>query len=386
MKIAHLCLSCFYIDGYAYQENILISEHLAQGHDVKVFASTETYGGAGVIMYTQPGRYIGAEGAEVVRLPYGVWPHALGKKVRWYPGLAGLLSEFRPEIIFFHGLSAIALLSVSEYVRLNNGCRFIVDCHEDFNNSAKSFISRFFLHKIIYRFAFQYALRQIHKVYAVTPESVRFAIDFYGAPSELVELLPLGGSVWADEVRELCRMDFRKEYGFCDSDVIIAQTGKLDASKKLKSTLDAFLSHCDASLKLVIAGKMTDDVEAVCMPLIESDPRIFYLGWQTPDGLGRVLAGVDFFLQPFGQTVTTQQAMCLGCAILVQDLPSHRWLYCQNGRLFKDSKDLPEVFSWVSREKMMVNAMRAASLAFAIKNLDYKVISKHCLGLTRNDG
>ena len=42
MRILHLCLSCFYIDGYNYQENILPRINHEDGHDVRILASTET--------------------------------------------------------------------------------------------------------------------------------------------------------------------------------------------------------------------------------------------------------------------------------------------------------------------------------------------------------
>jgi hypothetical protein len=43
MKIVHMCLSCFYIDGYFYQENEIIRQNVDDGHDVVVIASTESY-------------------------------------------------------------------------------------------------------------------------------------------------------------------------------------------------------------------------------------------------------------------------------------------------------------------------------------------------------
>ena len=42
MKIAHICLSCFYIDGFSYQENELVRQNVSDGHDVLVITSTET--------------------------------------------------------------------------------------------------------------------------------------------------------------------------------------------------------------------------------------------------------------------------------------------------------------------------------------------------------
>ena len=59
MKILHCCLSCFYIDGYSYQENELIREHVQAGHDVLVLASTESFDETQKKTYLNPGEYIG---------------------------------------------------------------------------------------------------------------------------------------------------------------------------------------------------------------------------------------------------------------------------------------------------------------------------------------
>jgi len=43
MKILHLKLSNFFIDGVSYQENMLPRQNFKYGHDVKIIASAETY-------------------------------------------------------------------------------------------------------------------------------------------------------------------------------------------------------------------------------------------------------------------------------------------------------------------------------------------------------
>lgn len=111
------------------------------------------------------------------------------------------------------------------------------------------------------------------------------------------------------------------------------------------------------------------------LPHIEADARIIDLGWQSTDKLRTVLAGSDFFLQPFGQTVTTQMAMCYGCASLAQDLPSHRWLVGDNGKLFRDAGELEATFQWVVENQERVEQLRQASIRFAEANLDYRKLA-----------
>lgn len=377
MKIVHVCLSCFYIDGYAYQENILVAEHVRAGHDVQVIASTESYDERGRTTYLTPRAYLGTDGAFVTRLQYRfkVFPR-LARKLRAYIGLKKVLKELKPEIIVFHGLCAWSLLTVTAYVRRNPGVKLFADCHEDTNNSARTWASRELLHKRFYKPIFLRCVNQIHEVLCITVESLDFAVDFYGSPRDKTRIYPLGCTIEAPESVAQRRSDFRARHGFGDSDIVITQTGKLDHTKQLESSLIAFCANSSPHLKLVIAGRMSDDVRSRCLPLIQSDSRILDLGWQTPDELCTVLAGVDCFLQPFGQTATTQMAMGYGCVILAQDVPSHRWLVGDNEFLFKDSSELPLVLKRVIENQKRLEETKEANSLFAASHLDYMQLAR----------
>lgn len=376
MNIVHLCLSCFYIDGYAYQENQLVGEHVRAGHHVHVIASTESYDKNARLTYVSSGSYNGTDGAKVFRLPYrfNILPR-LARKIRAYVGLEAILRKLQPEIIMFHGLASWDLLTVAAYVRNNPSVKLIVDCHEDFNNSAMTWASRELLHKRFYKPIFRRCIDQISEVLCVTVESLDFAINFYGSDRAKTRLYPLGGAIENAAMYTQRRADFRSRLGFADTDLVITQTGKLDSTKKLTSALKAFRGNPSPQLKFVIAGWMTDEVKAECLPIISADPRIIDLGWQCTDGLRSVLAGSDFFLQPFGQTATTQMAMCHGCVILAQDLPSHRWLVADNGKLFKDAGELDAIFQWVIQSQGRVEQLKRASMRFAEANLDYRKLA-----------
>ena len=51
MRITHLCLGCFFPDGYSYQENMLPKYHKKLGHDVSVVASLQTFDKNGNVSY-----------------------------------------------------------------------------------------------------------------------------------------------------------------------------------------------------------------------------------------------------------------------------------------------------------------------------------------------
>lgn len=376
MKVLHVCICGPFTDELAYQENELIAQHVGLGHDVTVIAATDTYGSDKQLIHAKAGTMQLSCGAKLIRLPYpwGLrgW---LATKVRAHRGMRECIECIQPDRIFFHGLTAWDLLTVAAYVRRNPSVKLFADCHEDFNNSAMSWTSRELLHKRFYKPIFRRCMDQISQVLCVTVESLDFAVDFYGSDRAKTRMYPLGGVIETAAVSAGRRADFRSRLEFTDADLVITQTGKLDRTKKLTLALRAFRANPSPRLKFVIAGRMTDEVRVECLPLIKADKRIINLGWQSTDELRTVLAGSDFFLQPFGQTVTTQMAMCHGCVILAQDLPSHRWLVGDNGKLFRDAGELEATFQWVVENQERVEQLRQASIRFAEANLDYRKLA-----------
>ena len=238
MKIAHLCLSCFYIDGYNYQENVLPRQNKRDGHDVVIVASTETYGRDRKLSYTAPGRYVNEDGIPVLRLPYRRFlPHAAAKKLRMHPGVYGWLEDNRPDVILFHGLCGWELLTAAAYAEGHPNVAFYADSHEDAHNSGRSFISRNVLHRGYYRFVLHRALPHIRKVLCVSGETLDFVKTCYDvAPSQL-EFYPLGGEVSSDEEYGEKRRRIRGELGLREDQVVLVQAGKMDGKKKLVETL-----------------------------------------------------------------------------------------------------------------------------------------------------
>ena len=53
MKILHLCLSAFYIEGMSYQENLLPLFHQKMGHEVRIISSLQTFSSDGEYTYEE---------------------------------------------------------------------------------------------------------------------------------------------------------------------------------------------------------------------------------------------------------------------------------------------------------------------------------------------
>jgi 1,2-diacylglycerol 3-alpha-glucosyltransferase len=376
MKIVHCCLSNFYIDNFAYQENELIAANVHDGHEVTVIASTETYDSQCKLAYVEPAEYIGSDGAKVIRVPYRpLRPSWLASKLRLHPGVSDLLSGLKPDVVLFHGTCGWELLTVARYKKRFPTLKFYVDSHEDFYNSAKTFASKWLLHYIYYRTILRKCLHCIDKILYVNMDAISFLHNFYGVPETSLEFYPLGGQVFTDEVYSETRAKARYKHGIEKHQTVFIQTGKLDKSKKLVDSLEAFLKLTNRDLRFFIAGHLHDDIATTVQSLARTDDRIRILGWQTPDELRMLLCAADVYVQPGTQSATMQMSLCCRCAVILDDVPSHRPFMSGNGWLVGNRISLDEAFRKVGESQHQLAQLAAASASIAARLLDYRSLA-----------
>lgn len=375
MKILHCCLSCFYIDNYNYQENMLVRQHVQSGHEVSVLASTENYDSQGKLSYCAPGDYIGGEGAHVFRLPYRkILPHALIKKIRAYPDVYRHLCAISPDVIVFHGACAWELLTVVKYKKSHPAVRLYVDSHEDFNNSARGFLSKNLLHAVFYRSIFRSSIPFFEKLLCISVETMRFMEGFYGCPKEKIEYFPLGGEIFPDSTYEINRSEVRNKLNVTADALVFVQSGKFDKKKKLTESIKAFQSlPFHENVKYFIAGVLQDDVRAEVEALIAGDDRITFLGWTSGGELMKLLCAADVYLQPGSQSATLQNSICCRCSVIVDDVPSHHPFVKDNGWMVRDADSLVSALgdAILAFQSGKIKLMQARSLDIAKQLLDY---------------
>lgn len=382
MKILHLCLSCFYIDNSLYQENELVREHVAMGHEVRVLASTEVMSKGGQLTYTKSGEYMGSDGAMVKRLPYSkLLPEAIMRKLRMHPGVYDEIAAFAPDVIVFHGGCGWEIRTVKRYANRHPNVEFWVDSHEDANNSARGLISRELLHKRYYGPLLRSSLPERHPVLCISLETMDFLHKTYRIPRERLEFFPLGGRPLSDADYTRKRAAKRAELGVQDGEVMLFQSGKFDRLKRLSDTLEAFIATPDPAFKLFLSGVIMKNVdEANINRLIALDSRITFLGWNSPDDMIDLLAAADVYLQPGSQSVTMQNSMCQRCAIVIDDVKSHQPYVSGNGYLTKAGTDLGFILSEISNRRGDLIEMGAASHRIAMEMLDYRKQARRLVG------
>lgn len=376
MKIAHLCLSCFYIDGFAYQENELVAQNVAEGHDVVVVASTETYGADRRIAYLEPGEYLGTDGARVIRLPYRKFlPQAVMRKLRMHPRVYEILAREKPDVILFHGLCGWELNAAARYRQSHPETLLYADSHEDFNNSARSFLSKYLLHLGFYCLIVHRCLDRIDRILCISVDTINFVRDFYGVPQSKLEFFPLGGKILTTSEYDEIRMTMRTRLAISSEDVVFVQSGKIDRAKKLLESLRSFMAIKKPGVHFLIAGFLHEDIAEEVHALLRADERIRFLGWKTPDELRALLSAADVYVQPGTQSATMQMSLCCRCAVILDDVPSHRPFMSDNGWLVGKDLSLGEAFPLAVESKDRLPVMSQNSADVASRLLDYRVLA-----------
>ena len=380
MRIAHVCLSNYYMDDRAYQENELATEHVRQGHDVLVIASTQVLTTDRRREFVESGRYRCKQGMEVIRLPYHPWvPRAVAKSLRPHRGVYQLLEEFSPDSILFHGMCGWELVTVSRYKKIHPTVKFYVDTHTDFINSARGPVSKWGLHFLYYRSIVHWCLPWIDKILYISELTGKFARDFYDVPSEKLEFYPLGGHPVEDEEYQALRMNTRSSLGLSDDHILFVQSGKQSVSKKLIDTLKAFSGTKDPRFRLVLAGSLLCDIRDQAQVLIDADDRIRFLGWQTPNELRALLCGADVYLQPGSQSATMQTSLCCRCVPVLEAIEGHEAYTEKNGWLVNDQHDVAMVLNQISSGLVDLKAMASESEKLGKEMLDYAVLARRLL-------
>lgn len=376
MRVMHICLSCFFIDEQAYQENELVKAHYKSGHDVMVLASTHVQGADGHYTFAKPGQYRTQEEVPVVRIPYHrMLPNEVGIRLRIHEGVYNHIEAFAPDIILFHGLSSWELLTVARYARNNPDVLFYADNHADFLTAGSNFLSRWLLHYLYYRKILLRALPNIKKVLCISEMTMDYAHRFYGIPSDKLEFFPLGGWPVADDDYARIRGKVRASLNIGEEEIVFLQSGKQYARKYLPEALRQFSKIRNTRFRFFIVGVLMDDIKSETESLIASDSRVEFLGWKSSDALRDLLCAADVYVQPGRQSATMQMSLFCSCAVILEDLQSNRNYVDGNGWLIESPNELGAIFEDISKGEADLFGMCKLSSNYANQNLDYEILS-----------
>lgn len=342
MKITHLCLGCFFPDGYSYQENMLPKYHKKLGHEVNVIASLQTFDKDGKVSYLdKPSEYINENNIPVIRLAYKS-PDRIYKKMKRFVGTYEALEKTKPDILFIHGCQFMDMDVVVKYLKKHPGITVYVDNHADFSNSAKNWVSFTFLHKILWKHCAQIIEPYTKKFYGVLPARVDFLKNVYRLPEEKIELLVMGAD---DEKVEAAlkpevRKEIRNKYGISDDDFLIITGGKIDNFKKqILYLMEAVNKLQNEKVKLIVFGSVISELKEKVEGLVS--PCTQYIGWVQSDQTDKYYAASDLVVFPGRHSVFWEQVAGLGKPMLCKAWDGTKHVDLGGNVIFleKDSKE-----------------------------------------------
>ena len=317
MTITHLCLGCFFPDGYSYQENMLPKYHKLQGHSVYVIASLQTFDENGHVAYMSgASKYTNENDVQVIRLDYRS-PVKVYKKLKRFIGTYKAIEDTNPDILFIHGCQFLDIDVVVKYLKSHPSVKVFVDNHADFSNSATNYLSLNILHKVIWKHCANLILPYTSKFYGVLPARVDFLKNVYGLPESKVELLVMGAD--DQKVQQALKPEniksMRELLKVNDSTFLIMTGGKIDLFKKqILLLMDAVNQLNNHNIKLIVFGsivpEMKEEVNKRCSEYVS------YIGWVNSNETDKYFAAADLVVFPGRHSVFWEQVCGLGIPML----------------------------------------------------------------------
>lgn len=384
MKIMHICLANFYIDNYTYQENILPRMHKSLGHEVMILASTETFIDGVNLGYLAPSEYSNNDGIPVHRIPYTKFlPQKIVHKLRIYPDVYKELSEYNPDMVFLHDVQFLSMRQIVRYAKQHPELKIVADGHADFSNSARTFLSRYLLHGLVYRYTAQQINKYAKQFYGTLPARVEFFKNVYHIPANKVEFLPMGVD---DDLAErmndkIILSDLRAKHSIKQNDFLIVTGGKIDLAKTQTLLLMQAVNNIDLpNVKLLIFGSVSDQIrdrfDENC------SKKVKYVGWANENEAYQYFLASDLIIFPGRHSVYWEQATGLGKPMVVKywEGTTHVDLGGNVEFLFQDSEmEITNQIEKIIKNPDIYNRMRGIAEEkgksfFSYRNIARKVL------------
>ncbi len=377
MRILHICLAGYYSVGWGYQDNLLAEQNAKDGHEVFVIASQYQRTTENEIEKVPAGEYKLDNGITVIRIPMKFeWLGFLKDKIRMFRGLYVNIERVKPDVVFVHCPQFLDFSVVGEYAKVHPDVAFYADNHASMLNSARNFLSRSILHRLVYRSVIRKNYWYLRKIFYVTYDTRDFLQNIYGIRDKL-EFMPLCGTLYSrDEIIEK-RKKVRSELLIREDTIVIIHCGKLNKEKKTIEVLQEFSKTKIGNIILIVIGSLDTDIRDEATKLMKSDKRIMYLGWKSKKELDNYLCASDILLQPGSQSVVFQQAIACGNMLILESNQSTEYLVSWgNGILLDSTNEISALLSSLSENQEKLCSFKRNSFEFAQNELNYQVQSR----------
>ncbi|MBQ6154069.1 MAG: glycosyltransferase family 4 protein [Ruminococcus sp.] len=380
MKIVHLCLANFLIDGYSYQENMLLKYHKAQGYEVEAIASLFTFDQDGkAVDYQGPLSYQNEYDIPVVRLLYKK-PEKVYRILRRYQGFEKALRQSAPDILFIHEFQFLDIDVVVRYLKEHPQVKVFVDNHSDYQNSAQNVLSRVVLNGMIWKRCAKKIEPYTEKFYGVLPARVDFLTQMYGVKKEKCALLEMGIDDEAAEraLRPEIREQRREAYGASDHSFVIVTGGKIDHNKpQVLDLMRAVKTLSDKRIMLVVFGSVVPELKEEFDSLLSENVR--YIGWRKAEEIYEDFAAADLVAFPGLHSVLWEQAVGMGKPCVFKRISGFEHIDIGGNCLFFENDSVQEYVDKLKLAVENIDEIKKAALSDRRKVFSYSSIAKRAL-------
>lgn len=309
MKIVHIAPTSPYNDYWGYQDNLLPKYHRILGHEVTVIVSNHTHQGSEIVE-TECADYKLIDGTRVIKLKKKQYFHRIVTNLNSKIQVFSILSQIKPDFIFFHGLISTSIFDCIKYKKkIKQNCVIVQDNHMDYFNSAYG--SKGLKNKFIrgfYRIINKRSQKYVEKVYGVTPWRKQFAEEYYKISPLKTDILLMGAD--DEEIdflnRENIKAKIREENNIQENEFLIVTGGKIDKNKNICQLMSA-CSHING-VKLLVFGNVSDDIKEEFEAALKESENIIYIGWISSDKVYNYFLAADLVVFPGTHSVLWEQA------------------------------------------------------------------------------
>lgn len=314
-KILNICVNGIYTDGYTYHENLLPKYHKKLGNDVYILASEYQFGKNGKPQKADKMNYVDKDGIKIQRLSI-VGGKSIEYKFKRFDGFYQAIERIAPDIIFCHLFQFLDVILLVKYKKRHKNVRIFIDSHADYVNSAKTFLSKNILHRVIWKYCAHKVLPVTEKFYGVLPARVEFLKEVYGIPDLKVELLVMGVD---DEIANRVNTydaikQTRLKYGIDEEDFLITTGGKINQEKR--QILLLIEAMRDINAKLIVFGPVDQNIRQEFDDLCGDN--IVYVGWMSTEESYSLFAASNLIVFPSTHSVYWEQVAGQGIPMVVR--------------------------------------------------------------------
>lgn len=385
MKIVHLCLACFYIEGMEYQENVLPRKHRQLGHDVEVITSQFCFDNKGNVCDREVGEYVNKDDVKVTVIPYNTKFGKYAKNYRIYVNLYKELEKAKPDVIMCHGAQFNSVGQLIKYLKKHKSVKFYADNHGDYGNAPINTWKRKLMQRYLWGRQYRKLAPYSQRIWGTLPARVKYLEDVYRVNPDKVGLLVMGGDVEqvSLEERKEIRARVREKYGIGDTAFLVTTGGKIDSKKNIHLLMEAVSRIKNKNVELVVFGEPKEDIRADIESLASAD-NIKMIGWLTPKECYDLFYAADLAVFPGTHSVLWENACACGVPGLFRAIEGAGHVdmggSCQF--LYEDDADEMEkqLLSIVENPELY-NNMRRVAIEKGYDNFSYMAIAKKAIGI-----